>query len=194
MHREDEAMTDHPGAPPADAPPASSLQAGAPPADAPPASSLQAGAPPADAPPNLAPGPAPDERTAAGTASGNASVGHLVSDVSRDVSTLVRKEIELAKAELREEATKAGKSIGMFAGASGAGYFAVLFGLLAAVFGLAEVMATALAALIVTMLLLLVSIILMLRGRSAARSVHPTPTRTVQTLKEDVQWARRRTK
>jgi hypothetical protein len=160
-------MTDHPGAPPISTPPTS-------------------------APPH--PARASDERLTAGTATGNASVSHLVSDVSRDVSTLVRQEIELAKAELREEATKAGKSIGMFAGAGGAGYFTVLFGLFAAVFGLAEVMATALAALIVTVILLLVTIALALRGRSAARSVHPAPTRTVQTLKEDVQWARRRTK
>jgi 4-hydroxybenzoate polyprenyltransferase len=110
------------------------------------------------------------------------------------MSTLVRQEIELARAELREEATKAGKSIAMFAGAGGAGYFAVLFGLLAAMFGLAEVTATAVAALIVMIPLLLVSIALVLSGRSAARSVHPTPTRTVQTLKEDVQWARSRTR
>jgi hypothetical protein len=127
--------------------------------------------------------------TGDGAAEG-ASVGQLVAEVARDVSLLAHQEIALAKAELREEVNKAGKSAGMFAGAGGAGYFALLFGLLAAMFGLAEVMATAWAAAIIMFALLLVAAGLGLRGRSTARSLHPAPTRTVQTLKEDVQWAR----
>ena len=56
-----------------------------------------------------------------------ASVGELIGDVTRDMSTLVRKEVELAKAELREEASQAGKAGGMFGGAALAGFLAVLF-------------------------------------------------------------------
>ncbi|SQD96521.1 conserved hypothetical protein [Parafrankia sp. Ea1.12] len=121
-----------------------------------------------------------------------ASTGRLVSDVATDVSTLFRQEIALAKAELREEATKAGKGAGMFAGAGGAGYFALLFVLLAVMFGLGEVMALGWAALIVGVVLAAVAAVLALRGRSTVRNVHPAPTQTVETLREDVQWAQSR--
>ncbi|WP_018500589.1 phage holin family protein [Parafrankia discariae] len=121
-----------------------------------------------------------------------ASTGRLVSDVAADVSTLFRQEIALAKAELRAEATKAGKGAGMFAGAGGAGYFALLFVLLAVMFGLGEVMALGWAALIVGVVLAAVAAVLALRGRSTVREVHPAPTQTVETLREDVQWAQSR--
>ena len=56
-----------------------------------------------------------------------ASIGDLVSDVSRGLSTLLRQEVELAKAEAKESATKAGKGAGMLSGAAMAGWFALLF-------------------------------------------------------------------
>jgi Putative Actinobacterial Holin-X, holin superfamily III len=120
------------------------------------------------------------------------STGHLVTEVATDISTLFRQEVALAKAELREEAGKAGKGMRMFAGAGGAAYFAALFALLAAMFGLAEVMAPGWAALIVAAVLGVVAAVLALVGRRTVRTVHPTPTRTVQTLREDVQWAQSR--
>lgn len=120
------------------------------------------------------------------------SAGRLVTDVTQDISTLFRQELALAKAEMREEAVKAGKSAGMFGGAAGAGYFALIFLLLAVMFGLGEVMALGWAALIVAGILLVVAAVLALRGRSTVKTVHPAPTQTVETLKEDVQWARNR--
>ena len=122
----------------------------------------------------------------------NASAARLVTDVTHDISTLFRQEIALAKAEIKEEAVKAGKGAGMFGGAAGAGYFALIFLLLAAMFGLGEVMALGWAALIVAGVLLLAAGLLALRGRSTVQTVHPAPTQTVETLKEDVQWARNR--
>ena len=53
----------------------------------------------------------------------NASLGELLGDVTRDLSTLMRQEVELAKAELKQSATKAGKGSGMLAGAGVAGHF-----------------------------------------------------------------------
>ncbi len=55
------------------------------------------------------------------------SVGQLLSEVSRDISTLMRQEVELAKAELKESASKAGKGAGMFGGAGIAGFLALTF-------------------------------------------------------------------
>ncbi|WP_079144876.1 phage holin family protein [Streptomyces agglomeratus] len=124
----------------------------------------------------------------------SSSVGELLSDVTSDVQLLFRQEMELAKLEIREEATKAGKAAGMFGGAGFAGYMVALFASLAAVFGLANVMDTGWAALIVTGVWALVGAVLFVMGRSRMRSVSPKPERTVQTLKEDAQWARHPTK
>ncbi|WP_018637551.1 phage holin family protein [Parafrankia elaeagni] len=120
------------------------------------------------------------------------STGQLVSEVANDVSTLFRQELALAKAELREEATKAGKGAGMFAGAGGAGFFALVFILLAVMFGLGSVMALGWAALIVGVLLVAAAAVLALMGRRTVKNVHPAPTQTVETLREDVQWAQNR--
>ncbi|MEA3551889.1 phage holin family protein, partial [Pseudarthrobacter sp. C1] len=57
----------------------------------------------------------------------NASLGELLGDVTRDLSTLMRQEVELAKAELKQSATKAGKGSGMLAGAGVAGHFVLVF-------------------------------------------------------------------
>lgn len=82
-------------------------------------------------PPTIHPpaGAAPAGTTHAGrtTDSSQASVGELFSAVSEDLSTLVRQEIALAKAEATQTATQAGKGAGMFAGAGVAGHFVLLF-------------------------------------------------------------------
>ncbi|WP_238429350.1 phage holin family protein [Frankia nepalensis] len=120
---------------------------------------------------------------------GRLSAGELMSGVATDMSTLFRKEVQLAKAEFRQSATRAGKGAGMFGGAAGAGFFAALFVLLAVMFGLAEVMALGWAALIVGVILAIVAAVLGLAGRRTVKTVHPTPEQTVETLKEDMRWA-----
>jgi Flp pilus assembly protein TadB len=120
------------------------------------------------------------------------SVGQLVSQVTSNLSTLMRQELELAKAEVRQEASKAGKAAGMLGGAGGAGYFALLFASLALMFLLDTFMPIALAALIVAVLYAIVGAVLYSRGRKQMKSVNPKPEQTVDTLKEDVQWAKTR--
>ncbi|MFI9340889.1 phage holin family protein [Streptomyces sp. NPDC052773] len=122
------------------------------------------------------------------------SMGELLSEVTSDIQTLFRQEIELAKAEIRQEATKAGKAGGMYGGAGFAGYMVALFASLAAVFGLANVMDAAWAALIVTALWAGIGAVLFVMGRSRMREVSPKPEQTVETLKEDARWARHPTK
>ncbi|MEE6271854.1 phage holin family protein [Georgenia wangjunii] len=80
--------------------------------------------PPAGASPAGGATPPPGTRAADPS---NASVGELFSHVSEDLSTLVRQEIALAKAEATQTATQAGKGAGMFAGAGVAGHFVLLF-------------------------------------------------------------------
>ncbi len=118
------------------------------------------------------------------------SLGELLSVVTSDLQTLFRKEVELAKAEIREEAGKAGKAAGMYGGAGFAGYMVLLFLSLAALFGLANVMDEAWAALIVTAIWAVATAVLYQKGRAHMRSVSPKPEQTVETMKENAEWAR----
>ncbi|MGC9499677.1 phage holin family protein [Streptomyces sp. WG7] len=122
------------------------------------------------------------------------SVGQLMSRVTADLQTLFRQEIELAKAEIKEEGTRAGKAAGMFGGAGFAGYMVLLFLSLAAVLGLANVMDGGWAALIVTAVWAVVAAVLYMKGRTGMRTVSPKPERTVETMKENAEWARHPTR
>jgi hypothetical protein len=115
---------------------------------------------------------------------GSASVGQLISDVSRDLSTLMRQEVELAKAEVRSEITKTGKAIGMLGGAGLAGYMVLLFLSTAAWWGLSNAMDQGWAALIVAAVWAAIGSVLFLSGRSKLRSVNSKPERTVETVKQ----------
>ena len=116
------------------------------------------------------------------------SIGDLIGDISDDLSRLFRQEVELAKAEMRQEATKAGKAAGMLGGAGFAGFLAVVLLSFAVVFGLANVMDAGWAALIVGVVWAVVGAALYAAGRKKLKTVDPMPRRTVDTIKEDAQW------
>ena len=118
------------------------------------------------------------------------SLGQLFSELTSDLSTLMRKEVELAKVETKEEVSRAGKAGGMLGGGAFAGYFALLFLSFALAWLLDEWMHTALAFLIVGLLYAVVAAVLVVRGRARLQNVNPVPQQTVETLKEDVQWAK----
>lgn len=124
------------------------------------------------------------------TDSAEPSIGDLVGDISKDLSQLVRDEIELAKAEIKQESTKAGKAAGMLAGAGYAGHLVLVLASFTAVFALAHVVDLAWAALIVTVVWAIVAAVLYTTGRKRMRTVNLKPEQTVETLKEDAQWAR----
>jgi hypothetical protein len=111
------------------------------------------------------------------------SLGTLISEISQDLSTLMRQELELAKSELTTEATKTGKAAGMLGGAGFAGYMVLLFASLAVWWGLANAMDPAWAALIVAAIWAAVGAVLFVSGRDKLRAVHPKPERTVKTVK-----------
>ncbi len=113
-----------------------------------------------------------------------ASVGDLLGRVTQDLSTLMRQEFELAKAELRQEITKSGKAAGMFGGAGFAGYMVLLFGSIAAWWGLANVMDQGWAALIVAAVWAVIGAVLYTAGRDRMKQVNPKPERTVETVRE----------
>jgi hypothetical protein len=115
---------------------------------------------------------------------GSATVGELITDVSRDLSTLMRQELELAKAEVKAEVTKTGKAAGMLGGAGFAGYMVLLFLSFALWWGLANVMDQGWAALVVAVIWAAIGGVLYVTGRRTLRTVNPKPERTVDTVKQ----------
>jgi hypothetical protein len=120
----------------------------------------------------------------AGRDVGNASVGELLGEVTRDLSTLMRQELALAKAEVRQEAVKAGKAGGMLGGAGFAGYMVLLFASCAVWWGLATVLPIGTSAFLVAVIWAIAGGVLFVLGRKRMREINPKPERTVETVSE----------
>jgi hypothetical protein len=119
------------------------------------------------------------------------SLGDLFSDLSRETTTLVRQEVQLAKAELTQSATEAARGIGMLLAGGAVAYAGLLFLLLAIVYGLIEAGWDAwLAALIVGLVVMALGAVLVLRARESLKPANLAPQKTVETLKEDAAWAK----
>jgi hypothetical protein len=114
---------------------------------------------------------------------GQPSVGELVGEVSRDLSTLIRQEIELAKAEARQSARRAGKGAGMFGGAGVAGYMVLLFLSLALWWVLGAAMGGGWSALVVAAVWAVIAAVLAARGRAELRAVEGMP-QTAESVKK----------
>lgn len=122
------------------------------------------------------------------------SLGDLFAELANETTTLVRQEIQLAKAEMTQKATSAGRDAGMV-GAGGALAYAGLLALIAAVIiGLGEFIPMWLSALIVGIVVVGIGYLLIQRGLSALKRINPTPQQTIQTLKEDKEWAKEQTR
>jgi len=121
------------------------------------------------------------------------SVSELVKDLSRDVSDLVRQEIELARTEMMEKGKKAGTGAGMFGGAALMGAAAVGGSMATIIIVLDSWMPLWLAALITTVLYAAVAAVLAMRGRDELKQTgSPIPEKTKDSVKEDIQWAKTR--
>jgi F0F1-type ATP synthase assembly protein I len=112
------------------------------------------------------------------------SLGDLVSQITTDLSTLMRQELALAKAEVKQEASQAAKGAGMLGAAGYAGYLVSIFFSLAVMFLLDKAMPTWVAALIVAVVYGAIAAVLFVQGKKALKHVDPTPHQTIETLKE----------
>ena len=115
----------------------------------------------------------------------------LAGDLTRDMSALVRQEVQLAKTEMTQKASKAGKDIASMA-VGGAIAYAGFLALLAA---LVIVLGTVgvpwwLSALLVGLIVVGIGAFLIMRGRDALKRADLTPRQTIQTIKEDAEWAK----
>ena len=114
---------------------------------------------------------------------GDRSLGELISEVTADLSTLMRQELELAKAELQQSASRAGKGAGMLGGAGVAGYFVLLFLSVALWWAIGSATGLGWSALIVAVIWGIIAAILYTMGRNSLKSVRGIP-KTADTVKK----------
>jgi len=117
------------------------------------------------------------------------SLGELLGRLTSDFGDLVSTQVELAKVEIKEEVSKAGRGAGLLTGAGVAAHLALLVLSLAAAWGLDEVMPRGLAFLIVGVVWAIVAAVLMMSGRKQLEAVR-TPPQTKASIEEDVEWAK----
>ena len=118
------------------------------------------------------------------------SLGVLIGQLTEDLGALVRDEVQLAKLEIKEDATRVAKAGGMLGGAGFAGYLTILLLSLAAAWGLAEVVPIGVAFLIVGIVWAVVGAVLYAAGRARMREVDVKPEQTIETMQENIQWAK----
>lgn len=132
--------------------------------------------------------PSTDRPVAGNGQAGERSLSELVGDMSRDLSTLMRKEVELAREEMKVEVTKAARAGGGFGVAA---YAAILAGVglvMTLGFLLDELLPRFLAFFFVTVLLAAGAALAFLAAKKQLETIAPVPEQTIQTLKEDKQW------
>lgn len=111
------------------------------------------------------------------------SVGALISDISQDLSTLMQQEVALAKAEVKQSATRAGAGVGMLGGAGVAAHFTLLFLSIALWWALGHAIGLGWSALVVAVLWAVITAVLAVVGRNRLKDVEGMP-RTVETAKK----------
>jgi hypothetical protein len=122
--------------------------------------------------------PTPSEEKASRT-----SLGELLGEVTRDLSTLMRQEIELAKAELTQSAKQAGKGAGLLSGAGYAALMAIFFLSVALWWGLGHLIDNGWSAVVVAVIWGIIALVLYLMGRGEMKKVKGAP-RTVDSIKQ----------
>src|SRR5829696_2837310 len=115
---------------------------------------------------------------------GGTSVGQLMGEVAKDLSTLMRQELELAKVEVKAEAKKAGAGAGLFGVAGFAGYMVLMFLSIALWWALSHLVGHSWSALIVAVLWGVIGFVAFTMGRKKFKEVNPKPERTVETLQQ----------
>jgi hypothetical protein len=122
----------------------------------------------------------------------NRSLGELLAELSRETAQLVRKEMELATTEMTAKAKRAGLHVGVTAIGGALAHAGLLMFLAALVLGLSQLGVTPwLSALIVSFLTMGIGYTLVNRGLVGLRTTSITPTRTMESIKEDSRWTTR---
>ena len=119
------------------------------------------------------------------------SLADLVSRMTTDVGKLVSTQIELAKVEIKEEVRRAGKGVGMVGGGGLAGWFALLLVSMGIAFGIGNAMdSVGWGFVLVGVVYAAIAAVLVLKGKQQITSATPVAEQTIESIKEDVEWAR----
>ena len=118
------------------------------------------------------------------------SIGDLVARLASDTSTLLRQEVQLAKVELSRKAAETGKHVGLIAVGGGVAYAGLLAIVAALILFLGEYMALWLSALVTGVVVGGIGYYLARRQLDALQHVDPVPRATVETMKENKEWAK----
>ena len=121
------------------------------------------------------------------------SVSDVLQDIIRNIQDIVRSEVRLAKTEVREEVAKARDASVLLGVGALSGLFSAFFLLFAIVYALSRVVPDWAAALIVAVALAIAAGLLLTKGAERFKHVHPAPDKTMASLKENVEWAKRHT-
>jgi uncharacterized membrane protein YqjE len=122
------------------------------------------------------------------------SIGELIADLSRETTTLVRQEVQLAKAEMSQKASRVGKNVGFLVVGGVVAYTGLLAIVAAVIIVLGNAIPLWVSALAVGLVIAIVGLILVLKGANTLRQEDPTPQETIETLKEDREWLRDQTR
>jgi len=122
------------------------------------------------------------------------SIAELIAELSREMTTLVRQELQLAKAEMSQKASRVGKNVGFLVVGGVVAYTGLLAIIAAVIIVLGIVIPLWLSALVVGAVIALVGLILVIKGANTLRQEDPAPQETMETLKEDREWLRDQTR
>jgi xanthine/uracil permease len=122
------------------------------------------------------------------------SLGELFAELARETSTLVRQEMALAKTEMTEKVTQVGRDVGTIGAGGAIAYAGLLAVMAAAILGLGVFIPLWLSALIVGLVVGGIGYSLIQKGRKALKRIDLAPRETIETLKEDAEWAKEQTR
>jgi large-conductance mechanosensitive channel len=121
------------------------------------------------------------------------SIGELFAELSQKTTTLVRQEIQLAKVEMSQKASRAGKNVGFLVVGGVVAYTGVLALVTAGIIVLGQLIPYWLSAAIIGFVIAAVGVVLVVKGANTLRQEEPTPRETVETLQEDKEWLKDQT-
>jgi uncharacterized membrane protein YqjE len=127
-------------------------------------------------------------------ATSDRSISEILQDVLRNLQSIVRSEVRLAKTEVGEEFTKVKPAIVLLASGAVCGLFGVLFLLLATMYAIALALPLWASALVVAVVLVIITAMTLKAGQKRMRRVHPLPDKTIASMKENAEWAKQQTK
>jgi uncharacterized membrane protein YqjE len=138
--------------------------------------------------------PYPSDGESRGSEHNSATIAGLLQEIVSNIQNIIRSEVRLAKAEIREDATSMARAAGMLVAGAVLGIYALGILLLFVVYALRGPLPDWAAALIVGIAVAAIAGILVMVGLKKIKSVNPAPEQTIDSIKEDVQWVKQQTR